>query len=167
MSIMAFHRLFPHIAEMETRSLTLYPLSDPTKVRDVPNGLYSFLESYCVDPRCDCRRVLISVFADTQRRVVATISHSFEWPGRDDVTPEQTFLDSLNPQSQYSQALLRLFLEGVLDPGYAARLVRHYTIVKVAVVDPKNPIHRRIAELTQTHEGDGNAKRRKQKKRWR
>lgn len=138
--------LLPEVAERETRDVTIFPPG----LDGIPPGRYGFLETYCPDPDCDCRRVLLFVVGDQQKRVLATISHSFDPPGRDDLVPEQTFLDPVNPQSKWSKALLKLFLTTVMDDAYAARLVRHYGEVKAAVKDPNDPIHERIPPLPGT-----------------
>lgn len=139
--MMLFPDLFPEIGIDETRTLTVIQGDG-----ELPPDGYGFLELYCVDPRCDCRRVLFNVFAQDRRAHVATISHAFEVPASDALEPQQTFLDPLNPQSRWSEPLLRL-CQGTLlyDPAYRARLERHYRMVKDALADPMHPIHRRIA----------------------
>jgi hypothetical protein len=41
-------------------------------------GDYGFLEAYCVEPRCDCRRVMLNVAGRTQNRMLAVISFGFD-----------------------------------------------------------------------------------------
>ncbi len=52
----SFHDYYPEVAEKETRCLTLH--NDP----ELPSGTYGFIESYCNDPNCDCRRVFLNVY---------------------------------------------------------------------------------------------------------
>ena len=71
---------------------------------------------------------------------VATINHGFDPPAGDDLT-EQTFLDPLNRQSKWSEALLDLFVNVVLaDSAYQQRLLRHYRLIKDAVAGPAHPL---------------------------
>ena len=52
------------------------------------------------------------------------------------------FLDLLNTQSPYSDALLEMVQRVVLsDARYVARLHAHYRQVKAAVADPRHPVH--------------------------
>ena len=129
------HALLPELAGRETRSMSI----SPPGLAGIPPGRYEFVESYCQDPDCDCRRVLINVIGEEQGRVVATISHSFEPPRRNALVREQTFLDPINPQSKWSKALLEVFLTQVLDDVYADRLVRHYEAVKRGHRGPGRP----------------------------
>lgn len=118
------------------------PENDPLHV---PVDEYGFDELYCVGPKCDCRRVMINVLALHARAHLATINHGFDPPKPDDLPPEQTFLDPLNPQSNWSEALLDLFVNVVLvDEEYRQRLRRHYRIFKNAIDDAAHPCHRII-----------------------
>jgi hypothetical protein len=139
-----FMRLFPEIGNAETRTVTLFPDEEGQTDFDVPPGEYGFVELYCEELNCDCRRVMLNVLGRYQQRHLATINHSFEPPGPGDLMDEQTFLDPINPQSQWADGLLRLFNEVVLTPEYSARLERHYRMVKDALKDPDHPIHGRI-----------------------
>jgi hypothetical protein len=117
---------FPDVARHETRSVTIGP--DDT---ELPADDYLFVEYYCADPSCDCRRVLIAVMSARHRAQIATINHAFEPPSADDLEEDQTFLDPLNPQSDLSPALLELFEVVALgDEAYCRRLERHYDLMK-------------------------------------
>jgi hypothetical protein len=106
----------------------------------LPDGNYGFLELYCGDPTCDCRRVLIQVLReDSADRVWATINYGFAtleyygvWVGDPSVAVHLAEL-SLEPtgcQSPFAPALLELFRNLLDAPEYAARLERHYDEVK-------------------------------------
>jgi hypothetical protein len=110
------------------------PPGDPDYL---PPDEYGFDELYCDERNCDCRRVMINVLARHTGRHVATINHAFEPPPKDELVPEQTFLDPLNRQSQWAPALLDLFVNVVLaDENYRQRLIRHYHMFKNVVDDP-------------------------------
>jgi hypothetical protein len=127
---------FRDLAFREMRSATV--LGDPI----VPPGEYGFLELYCDEPHCDCRRVVLQVLrSDTGARVWATINYGWEtidfyerWfhgdrAGAADMAGAT--LDPLNEQSEHSDGLLRLFRDVVLrDAAYVERLKRHYRLFK-------------------------------------
>ena len=107
---------------------------------DLPDGEYGFLELYCDDDQCDCRRVLIQVIAKSDpTKPWATINYGWESEAfyyqrlRDSELAKactRPTLDPLNPQSKYAPALLRLFGEVVQDKAYVHRLQRHYELFK-------------------------------------
>jgi len=133
----AFISRFPEVAKRETRVLeTRYP-------RDgLPAGSYGYLELYCADPTCDCRRVLLQVRAEAQpKTVLATINYGWEsvafytqlLPGYPKLVRQlkQASLDPLIPQSRFAPLFLRLFQTVVLqDRAYIQRLQRHYAMFK-------------------------------------
>lgn len=58
--------------ECQTRSVTLN--GDPC----LPNGEYIFIDSYCTDNTCDCRKTMIHIIHDNKH--VSTVSFSWENP---------------------------------------------------------------------------------------
>lgn len=61
---------FPEIAARETRVIQVR-----ISQRGLPTGNYGFLESYCNDPACDCRRALIQVTEERQpTEILATLN---------------------------------------------------------------------------------------------
>jgi hypothetical protein len=133
-----FAYLFPEQAERETRVAHVF--NEP----GIPRDSYAMVESYCIDPSCDCRRVILNVFAESRKAILATINYGFdprgEMPG--------PFLDLLNTQSPYSDALLEMVKRVVLsDARYVVRLHAHYRQVKAAVADPRHPVHDTLREM--------------------
>jgi hypothetical protein len=129
---------FPEVGARETRSAKI------AQRRDLPDGEYGFLEFYCDEPGCDCRRVTISVLRpETGRgKVWATISYGWESPdfyrrwslaGSDPIEMKGPSLDPLNPQTQYSSALLDLFRFVLESAEYVERLKRHYQMFRDSV----------------------------------
>jgi len=134
-----FFSRFPEVAAQETRSVKLL---EPHA--GLPAGEYGFLELYCNEPTCDCRRVIFQVCrADQPDKVLATIHYGWEsedfyakWlRGDREMAREMAgaSLDPLNPQSKASPALLEVF-RGIMlqDRAYIARLRRHYRMFKRA-----------------------------------
>ena len=72
MQMQPFHDLFPDIASQEYRSVVL-----PEGGDEIPPGGYLFLECYCTDPGCDCRRVVLVVM-NNDREQVASIGFGFD-----------------------------------------------------------------------------------------
>ena len=69
-----FFSRFPELAARETRTIKLL---EPHA--GLPAGEYGFLELYCNEPTCDCRRVLFQVCrADRPNKVLATINYGWE-----------------------------------------------------------------------------------------
>jgi hypothetical protein len=134
MYMTSFHHHFPEIARMETRSVSA------RGVLDLPDGEYGFFESYCDDPTCDCRRVLINVYrSDNFSKIWATINYGWEsvafyrrWLGSSGLAQEAKgpTLDPLYQQSEHALALLNLFKTIVQDDAYVQRLKRHYALMK-------------------------------------
>ena len=147
MGLIPFHKVEPELAERETRTITLLRTND-----DLPEGTYGLVESYCPDPACDCRRVMLNIACEQQleRGYLATISYGFD---RDD-DMAGPYLDPLNPQSEHSERLLELVTTGALrDRRYVERLEEHYRIVKTAAADPQHPAYGRMQQELSWGEG--------------
>ncbi len=139
MTMMGFHVLFPEEAERECR--TVRPIHDES----LPEHLFIFTEAYCFAPNCDCRRVLVNVLDAETHEHVATLSYGFDPPEPPCDEDEQLFLDTLNPQSSFSEYFLKIFEEMVTnDTAYRDRLVRHYEMWKSVIDDPTHPAHEKI-----------------------
>jgi hypothetical protein len=140
MPMAPFMERFPELAARETRSLKV-PLGAP-----LPHGDYGFIELYCNEPGCDCRRVTILVLRPhTGWKVWASISYGWEsmdfyqkWAHTSDLLDplewQGPYLDPMAEQTQYSPLLLDLFESIVLQsPGYEQRLKNHYQMFRAAV----------------------------------
>jgi hypothetical protein len=68
-----FMKRFPELGARETRSVTV-----PDK-QDLPSGEYGFIELYCDEPQCDCRRVMVVVLRpETGWKFWAVINYGWE-----------------------------------------------------------------------------------------
>ena len=138
MLMVPFYTEFSDLAFEETRCVAV------RGYRGLPDGEYAFLEYYCDEPGCDCRRVFISVISqDMPGEILATINYGWEsaefyieWMG-DDEDIEELKGPALAPrpalQTKLAPYLLKLFKETVLDESYANRLRRHYGMFKRAI----------------------------------
>jgi SEC-C motif len=139
MGMIGFHFLFPDEAANECRTVT------PVGRADLPPRTFVFMEAYCVEPRCDCRRVMLNVIDTGTHDHVATVNYAFEPPKPPFDDEGQMFLDPLNPQGHLSPAFLELTADMLAnDRAYHDRLVRHYTMWKNIVDDPAHPAHEKI-----------------------
>jgi hypothetical protein len=129
----------------------LFPPGDPVETRSViargskglRDGTYRFVEFYCDEPGCDCRRVVIQVW-DESATPLATFNFGWESPafytkwsktgdpaigkGMALLTPEL-----FGPQSRYTGAFLAELKAAVGDSGYVEKLRRHYAEFRTAV----------------------------------
>jgi hypothetical protein len=122
MPLELFFHHFPEIGKQETRSFTIGGGPD----RGVPEGEYGFVELYCTERGCDCRRVMLQV-VNERDGIVASISYGFDRKGE----MPGPYLDPLHKRAPYADALLKM-TEKLLfsDPVYVARLERHYQMIK-------------------------------------
>ncbi len=144
--LVPFFQVDADLAAKETRTMTLFD-SD----YGVPAGSYGLIESYCPDPDCDCQRVMINVVEEKQpTRYLAAINYGFDRQDEE----AGPYLDPLNEQCSYADALLRLVDRVALhDRTYVARLKRHYALVKRAAVDPAHPAYERLRQAAESDDG--------------
>ena len=115
-----FHQIFPDAPD-PVQTLTL-----PKKTGTIPKGTYGFIECYCTDPGCDCRRVLVLVL-DLKMKQKAAISFGFDQTGPMD----GPYLEHMRPQPGYAPELLDLFVEALNDgPQWPERIYRQYRAVR-------------------------------------
>jgi len=134
-----FHDFYPELAEAETRTI----IADDNS--DLPPDQYAFMELYCDDPDCDCRKVIFNVAADRKKEIVAVIDWGWEslqyykkWFRGDDweaiYSMKGPILNKLASQSELAPELLELFKNLVLrDKSYINRIIRHYRMFRNAL----------------------------------
>ena len=133
-----FYELFPEIAAKETRTLTVFNLPD------LPPGEYGFIEAYCNEIDCDCRRVFFNVLEAQTGEIKAVIAYGWEskgfyirWLGYNDPAVikelQGPVLNSASRQSQLAPALLKQMKYILADDNYIERLKRHYKMYKAAI----------------------------------
>lgn len=172
-----FHELFPAVAERETRSVT--QLNNP----ELPDGSYGFLEMFCDEEGCDCRRVFIQALCYEGRlrshRPLATIAYGWEneafyreW-ARFPLTAEDLrelkgpALARLAPQTRHAPQMLEIFESLLDDEAYAQRIVRHYQMFREAIdggVSSVDPPRKRAPKLAGKIPSGRSSKRRKRRK---
>ena len=135
--VIPFHSLCPEVAQREVRCVHLGagPGSGP------PADEYPFVESYCEDLQCDCRRAFLQVISRGQPgKIFASINVGWEdeafyrkhMPWEPDAARRivRGELDPLNEQSEFAEDFLDLFQTVVLDVPYRLRLRRHHRLFR-------------------------------------
>jgi hypothetical protein len=144
MSYEPFIERFGEFAWKETRTMVIF--DDPRLAGDE----YGFLELYCNDIDCDCRRVMFNVVSRNSMETVAVVAYGWEskafytkWNhGNDDpetiAQMQGPILNPASPQSELAPALLEKVKDVLLkDPAYILRIKKHYRMFKEKV-DPKH-----------------------------
>ena len=145
-----FHSLFPELAQREVRCVHIGPVTERTPVPSLLADEYLYLEHYCEDLDCDCRRVFLQVIAKEQPgKTFASINYGWEKPSfyaqrmrwDPDAAAEVTRgeLDPINTQSEFAAEFLHLFHHVVLDERYRIRLRRHYRQFKEELARRNGP----------------------------
>lgn len=127
MPMQPYSVLFPDAAD-PVIALTL-----DRKTGKIPKGTYGFIEFYCTDKGCDCRRTTIFVLNEKMKEK-AVISMGFDL----DQPLAGPFLDEFHPQSACAEELLALFVNAInRQPEFLESFYRHYREVRSQVEGKK------------------------------
>jgi len=108
----------------------------------LPDGEYSFIDTYCDDPGCDCRKTMIQVMHNG--KLVSVINYGWEsatfyenWMGsnaKDNPMPKMhgASIDITSPDLVSMDSILALF-NALLNDIWIAKFKCHYDEVKVAM----------------------------------
>jgi len=109
------------------------------KSPQLPDGEYSFIDTYCSDPECDCRKTMIQVMHKGKR--VSVINYGWEpasfyqkWMGssaKDEAKMHGASIDITSPNHVSPDGILALF-NVLLNDIWIAKFKQHYKEVKVA-----------------------------------
>lgn len=109
----------------------------------LPDGEYSFIDTYCADPDCDCRKTMIQVMHNG--KLVSMINYGWEsatfyenWMGssaKDNLMPKMhgASIDITSPDLVGKDGMLALF-NALLNDIWIAKIKRHYFEVKAAML---------------------------------
>ena len=143
----------PDIAEAETRMIAV--LEGGGWAAGLPPADYLFLEMFCNERGCDCRRVMFTVFSVATQQAEAVIAYGWEsaafyrkWlrggPEEEIATLQGPVLNEGSPQGPHADALLELFIDVLLpQTDYIERVKRHYKQFRATVERPRHPALRR------------------------
>lgn len=107
----------------------------------LPDGEYSFIDMYCADPGCDCRKTMIQVMHKGE--LVSVINYGWEpapfyekWMGSSATenpisTMHGASIDITSPDLVSRGGILALF-NALLNDIWIAKFKRHYKAVKNA-----------------------------------
>lgn len=112
--------------------------------RQLPDGDYRFVDTYCTDPSCDCRKTMILVYRKDVH--VSTINFGWEpqsfyqeWMGsKDDRISEGmsgASIDITSPDGVPGRGMLAFFM-ALLDENWIRRFRAHYAAVKLKLSEP-------------------------------
>jgi hypothetical protein len=108
----------------------------------LPDGEYSFIDMYCADPECDCRKTMIQVVH--KGKLVSVINYGWEsaiyyknWMGssaKDNSMPKMngSSIDITSPNLVNPDGILSLF-NALLNDIWIAKFKYHYDEFKAAV----------------------------------
>jgi len=111
----------------------------------LPDGNYTFIDMYCTDPTCDCRKTMIQVMRDGIH--VATINFGWEspefyqqWMGGelDELMPSLhgATIDVTSPNKVSTHGILAFF-HALLDQKWIVIMQNHYNAVKTQLAAPE------------------------------
>ncbi len=152
MEFIPFFHKCPETSKTETRETIL----TEDNQYGLPPGEYAYMESYCGDAKCDCRKVMINVVRvdrnnDNNSRIIATIGFGWEdvgyytkWLYGDSETAKEMKEANLEvgaQQSKYSDACLDLVKNAcVNDEKFMERVKKHYKEFKKVIKDEQKII---------------------------
>jgi len=138
MAFVPLHEYFPELAEKETRFITVLDGTDT----GLPPASYGFVEAFCNERGCDCRRVFFLVTSCARKGLQTVVAWGWEKPefyARWMTSPDPhsiadlmgPALNTLSPQSELAPAILKLARDVLLqDPAYVERVKQHYAIFR-------------------------------------
>ncbi|MDF1579333.1 MAG: hypothetical protein P1P74_00990 [Desulfuromonadales bacterium] len=104
-------------------------ISLPRKVGKLKAGEYHFIEAYCVEEGCDCRRTSIFV-VNAKGKMVATIDFGFD----PDHPLSGPFLNEYQKQLAGAEELLEIFVDEINNnPDWLKRMYKQYKQVRKEV----------------------------------
>lgn len=107
----------------------------------IPDGEYGFVDTYCIDPECDCRKTMIQVIHED--KLVSIINYGWEsksfydkWMGEEITEPHAAMsgasVDISSPNLVEENAIIALF-NTLLNEKWIEKFKTHYRQVKIAV----------------------------------
>ena len=156
MTYSPYYSFFPKIIALQIRSATI------RNDAKIPNGDYAFLEVFCNNKTCDCRRAMINVEQvnpEFPKFRAATLSYGWETSAfyknwSPSMSPKMLAefkgpcLDTHQPQSAHALYFLEFFKNMIAtDTAYHNRLKTHYAQFKWAQ-GAKIPIQMKFDPLT-------------------
>lgn len=126
------------LSEAQVRSIVL--ADDPA----LPDGEYTFIDTYCTDSTCDCRKTIIQVMHE--RRLVSIIDFGWEspkfyrrWMGSPSDPSDRALAEEMSgvsiafqsPDRVSRKGMLRL-MDRLLDEKWISIFKEHYRLIRAA-----------------------------------
>jgi hypothetical protein len=137
MRFLSFFDEFPELVKSEFRNIVV--LNDGTHQYISP-GNYAFLELFCPDINCDCRKVIINVISVNPTKTWAILNYGWEsedyykkWWGKNPLLYQPMTGVKFDPPTNnpLKKEFLDVFQRIILhDKNYAKRIESHYFIFK-------------------------------------
>jgi uncharacterized protein YecA (UPF0149 family) len=105
----------------------------------LPSGEYAFLDTYCTNNTCDCRKTIIQIFHENKH--VSTVSYGWESPNfylrwlkstKDRKLAKEmsgVSIDYSSPDLVSSDAII-LFINRLLDEKWISMLKENYRLIR-------------------------------------
>jgi hypothetical protein len=141
----SFFDEFPELVESEFRNIFVF---DNDAHKHIPPGNYAFLEMFCPDIECDCRKVIIHVISANPAKKWAILNYGWEseeyykaWWGKSHEVYKKMSGVTFDPPSKNSLEIefLEVFQDLIRhDKKYAKRIESHYYMFKEKMREKKN-----------------------------
>lgn len=145
MQFLPFFDEFPTLIHSEFRNIDVI---DNRNFKYIPLGNYAFLEMFCTDINCDCRKVIIHVISVNPSKIWAILNYGWEseeyyrtWWGKTyDLYQPMSGLTFDSPTNDpLKKEFFELFQYLIKnDKAYAQRIVTHYFMFKKKIRERKN-----------------------------
>ena len=125
----------------DTHQIRTVTISDDPRL---PDGEYKFVDYYCTDKACDCRKTIIQVFHEN--RHVSTVDYGWETPkfylkwqkSTKDKKMAQDMsglsIDFMSPDLVSAEGILAL-VKHLMDEKWRATIKENYRLVRQAQID--------------------------------
>ena len=144
MEVDEFYGMRPYISFFDESNMpTIARLIVSDTSVGVPIGMYAFLEFYCVEPDCDCRKASIRVIKENSGDIMASIHYGWEseeyytdWFGGNGYPDplEGFYLEPMQPQSKYARKFLDILeLKLNSDEEYRMSIEERYYDLKFKI----------------------------------
>lgn len=137
---MIFESFFDEFPEFVTKEFRNITVLNNNCMKYIPPGNYAFLEMFCPDIDCDCRKVIINVISANPFKTWATFHYGWEsekfykkWWGKnlEDYKPMSGLHFDPPTKDRLKNEFLLTFADHIKnDQNYAERIKRHYFMFK-------------------------------------
>lgn len=141
----SFFDEFPELIKKEFRNIFIF---NDGAYKHIPPGNYAFLEMFCPDTKCDCRKVIINVISANPHKTWAILNYGWEpeeyyktWWGRNTQLYKPMSGVTFDPPTNnpLKKEFLDIYQDLIhRDKEYAKRIESHYSMFKKKMLEKKN-----------------------------